>query len=303
VCGTDEHLLHGTFLAEFPLIPGHEMLGVVDALGDGVEGLAVGERVAVDNATACGVCRACRRGEPLFCANFASQGCNAPGGFAEYAVSRADCCYPVGDLPDTTAVLAEPLACVVHGADVLDLRPASDVLVFGAGPTGLLMAQLLLSSGAARVTMAAPTAAKLELARALGVQETVQIRRDDPVAAHTALRALAPDGFDAVVEATGAVAVFEQCAALARMGGTVLVYGLAPEDTLGKVSPYDIFRRELTFKGSFAQVNCFDRSILALRSGRVRGDGIVSGEVGLDGFGTALANLHDSGVVKTVVRP
>src|SRR4051794_20205772 len=70
VCGTDEHLLHGTFLAEFPLIPGHEMLGEVDAVGDGVAGLSVGDRVAVDNATACGVCASCRRGRPLFCANF-----------------------------------------------------------------------------------------------------------------------------------------------------------------------------------------------------------------------------------------
>jgi D-arabinitol dehydrogenase (NADP+) len=78
---------------------------------------------------------------------------------------RAEKCFPIDDLPREVAVMVEPTACVVHGLDVLALEPGSDVLVFGAGPTGLLMAQLLLHGGAARVTVAAPTQFKLDLAR------------------------------------------------------------------------------------------------------------------------------------------
>ena len=76
----------------------------------------------------------------------------------------------------------------VHGIDVLALRPGSDVLLFGAGPTGLVLGQLLARGGAARLTVAAPTAFKRELARAYGADETVQMRRDDPAAAASRLR-------------------------------------------------------------------------------------------------------------------
>jgi D-arabinitol dehydrogenase (NADP+) len=302
VCGTDQHLLDGGFIASFPLIPGHEMLGEVETLGDGVLGPAVGTRVVVDNTRFCGRCRPCRRGNPLYCEQFVSLGCNAPGGFAEYVVVSAHACYPVDDLPALTAVLTEPTACAMHGVDVLGLSPASDVLIFGAGPTGLLMSQLLMVGGAARVTVAAPTAAKLELARSFGVAETVLMDRRDPELAAGKLHEIASHGFDAIVEATGSVAVLNSALPLLTMGGTLLVYGLAEEAAIAAIRPYDVFSRELSIKGSFAQAHCFDRAVLALRSGRVRTEGIVSDLVSIDGFATALDNLKDSSRVKTVVE-
>lgn len=303
VCGTDEHLLHGGFIATFPLIPGHEMVGRVAALGDGVTWPAVGERVVVDNTVFCGRCEPCRRGTPLYCANFVSLGCNAPGGFAEQVVIDAAKLYPIGDLPTEVAVFTEPTACAVHGVDVLDLSPASDVLILGSGPTGLILAQLLRMAGAARVTVAAPTAAKLELARRHGASHTVQLDRADPSRGIDELRALAPDGFDAVIEATGSTRVLETAVGLTRTGGTILVYGLAGEDDLAGLKPYEIFSRELTIKGSFAQQNCIGRALFALQSGRISTEGMITAEVGLDGFDTALANLRDSTQVKTVVVP
>src|SRR3954447_24593807 len=83
VCGTDLHLHRGEFFAAFPLTPGHEITGVVTALGDDVRDVRVGQPVVVDNASACGRCPRCERGEPLFCPRFSSLGVNAPGGFAE----------------------------------------------------------------------------------------------------------------------------------------------------------------------------------------------------------------------------
>lgn len=303
-CGTDLHIHEGGFISRYPLTPGHEIVGEIDQLGAGVDTLSLGARVAVDNTVLCGTCWACRRDQPLFCRDFHSLGVTDDGGFAGYVVARAEKCFPVEDLAPEVAVMVEPLACVVHGMDVLALRPGSDVLVLGAGPTGLLLAQLLAANGAARVTVAAPTAFKLELARGFGADETVQIRRGEPDEAARALRELAPEGFDAVVEATGAGELLARCPGLTADGGTVLVYGMADAVETVPFSPYELFKRELTVKGSFAQTHCFDRSIAYLRSGRVRTDGIVTNRYRLDRYADALEAMRsDRSCVKAAILP
>ncbi len=303
VCGTDEHLLHGGFIATFPLVPGHEMVAEVAAHGDGVTWPAIGTRVVVDNTVFCGECSACRRGTQLYCEKFISLGCNAPGGFAEQVVVRASKLYPIGDLDPDIAVFTEPTACAMHGVDVLGLSPASDVLIFGAGPTGLILAQLLRMAGAARVTVAAPTASKLALAAQHGAAHTVQMDRSNPRAALDRLRTIAPEGFDAVVEATGSTAVLESAVSLTRTGGTLLVYGLAGENATAAIRPYEVFSRELTIKGSFAQANCIGRALFALQSGVVSTQGMITSELGLADFGQALDNLKDSAQIKSVMVP
>lgn len=303
VCGTDGHLHEGEFDPVYPLTPGHEIVGEVDELGEGVTEVRAGQRVCLDNMQACGMCTSCRRARPQYCASLVAQGVNAPGGFAQYIVAPAGKCHPVDDLPAEVAVLAEPTACVMHGLDLLDLRPGSDVLVFGAGPTGQVLAQLLRSVGASRVTVAAPTAFKLEVAKRHGADETVQVDRADPDASTKQLRKLAPDGFDVVVDATGTVAVLSRCVSLTRDGGTVFVYGMTEEAAELTVSPYEIFRRELVLKGSFSQAYSFDRAIAALRGGRVRTEGIITHKFGLDDYGAALDALADSACIKAVMQP
>jgi D-arabinitol dehydrogenase (NADP+) len=303
VCGTDAHLHDGQFDPVYPLTPGHEIVGEIDEVGEGVTQLRVGQRVVLDNMQSCGVCSSCRRARPAFCSELVAQGVNAAGGFAEYIVAHAGKCHPADDLAPDVAVLTEPTACVMHGLDVLGLQPGSDVLVFGAGPTGLLLAQLLRHSGAHRVTVAAPTAAKLEIAARHGADETVQLDRAEPEAGAARLRKLAPEGFDVVVDATGAVGVLEQCLPLTRDGGTVFVYGMTDEADRLTVSPYEVFRRELVIKGSFSQAYSFDRALQALRTGRVATEGIVTHTFALDDYAGALAALQDRACVKAVVRP
>lgn len=303
VCGTDEHLLHGGFIARFPLVPGHEIVAEVVGYGPETDGPEAGTRVVVDPTIFCGACSACKRGRPGYCTGFGSLGCDRAGGFTEYLTAGVEKLFPIGDLAPEIAVLTEPTACAMHGVDVLDLEPASDVLVFGAGPTGLILAQLLRAGGAARVTVAAPTESKLEVARAHGAARTVLMDRSNAAAAEARLREIAPEGFDAVIEATGNISVLELAIRSTRTGGSVLVYGLAQEDAIAAIRPYEIFSRELTIRGSFAQANCIGRALFALQSGSVRTEGIVTSEVGLEDFGTALDNLHDSSQIKSVFTP
>lgn len=303
VCGTDLHLHDGEFGPSYPLIPGHEIVGEVVGAGPGVTEVALGDQVVLDNTASCGRCVECRRARPAYCLHLVAQGVNAPGGFAEFVVTDANRCFNVDDLDPEVAVFAEPTACVVHGLDLLALKPASDVLLFGAGPTGLLLTQLLVRSGAARLTVAAPTQAKLDLARAGGADEIVLVDRTDSAASTDRLRSLSRDGFDVVIDATGATSVLEQTLALTRTGGTIFVYGMTAESASWAVAPYDIFRRELTLKGSFAQQFSFDRSLANLRSGRVDTNGLVTHRFTLDDYAGALAAVADSGCVKAVIRP
>lgn len=304
VCGTDLHLHAGEFDAKYPLTPGHEITGEVVSWGAGVEGFRVGQHVVVDNASACGSCPQCGRGEPLYCQHFRSLGVNAPGGFAELVVTRADKCFPADDLPPDVAVLAEPLACAVHGMDVLQLRPGAAVAMIGSGTTGMLLAQMVLHGGASRVTMASPSGFKLKLAKSFGIDRIVEVSRSDTAGTAATLKEMSPGGYDVVIDATGASSVVQHLPELVKDNGTVLVYGMCDEADRVAWSPYEIFRRQLTIKGSFAQVNCFDRSLAMLRSGRIQVDGLITHRFRLDEYGDALTAVRsDPTCLKAVIAP
>jgi D-arabinitol dehydrogenase (NADP+) len=303
VCGTDLHIHEGGFFSSYPLTPGHEIFGVVEEVGDDVADLRPGQQVAVDNATPCGLCNACGRGQPLFCSNFQSLGVNAPGGAAEQVLVRADKCFVADDLRNEKGVFAEPLACAVHGMDVLGLVTGADVALIGTGPTGLLLAQLLLHGGAGRLVIAGATPFKLELASSYGADATVPVEKSTPAETARRLRALAPDGYDVAIDATGAAPVMQELLGLLRDGGTAFVYGMADADATVVWNPYEIFRRELTVKGSFAQVNCFDRALKLLRTDRIHTDGILTHRFGLDQYGSALDALRsDPACLKAAIH-
>jgi D-arabinitol dehydrogenase (NADP+) len=193
----------------------------------------------------------------------------------------------------------------MHGLETVNPRPGCSALVFGAGPTGLLLAQLLASGGAASVTVAAPSQFKLDRATALGLDKQVRITRHDPAGnLSTLLDASGGAGYDVVVEATGATAIGNICVPLTRNGGTVLIYGVTRADELVEFHPFDVFRREITIKGSFAEMTSFAAAISALRTGRARTDGIITHRFSLDEYGKALDTLaSDPSAHKVVIGP
>jgi D-arabinitol dehydrogenase (NADP+) len=305
VCGTDVHIHHGDFNAVFPLTPGHELVGTVDALGQGADRFTLGEHVTVNPNVYCGTCDYCLAGRLILCSNAKGLGSNFPGFFAEYAVVREDLVFSVEGIDPDIAVFTEPAACAMHGVETLQIRPGATALVVGAGPTGLLLAQLIKSSGAASVTVAGPTQFKLDTAKALGIDRTVLIERGDPEGNRTKLlEASGADGYDYVVEATGSTEVGNICVSLTRNGGTVMVYGVTRADEVVNFHPFDVFRREITIKGSFAEMTSFGAAIRALRSGRAKTEGIVTHQFSLDDYGKALdAVAHDRSAHKVVIVP
>lgn len=308
VCGTDIHLHNGTFIGKYPLIPGHEMVGTVDKLGEGVNdgctSFRVGQQVTMNGNFACGACGPCKDGNPLYCRNLTCLGCNGPGAFAEYMVVHKKLVYDAEGLDPETVVFTEPLACSVHGMDVLRLKLAADVLLLGAGSTGAMLAQLLMHGGAACVTVAASKDFKLELFERYGVNKTIKIDRNDAEKSAEILKANRPGGYDIVIDATGAPALQAQCTGLIKMGGTVMFYGVGKQGVPVGIDAYDVFARELTIKGSFAQVNSFGGALAMLRSGRIRTDGLITHRFKLEEWQQAMdAHANDQTAHKLVMVP
>ena len=183
----------------------------------------------------------------------------------------------------------------MHGLETLDLRPGGSALVMGAGPTGLLLAQLISSGGATSVTVGDIVPFKLETAAGLGVDSTVLMTKD-PAQNIDLLRAASPngDGYDVVVEATGVTALGDICVPLTRNGVT------RPDERLS-ISPFELFRREITIKGSYAEMTSFAAAIAALRTGRVRTNGIISHKFALDDYRKALDTLTSDPTAHKVV--
>lgn len=302
VCGTDLHLHHGTYIGVYPLTPGHETIGEVDEVGTNVTRFRSGQLVTVNPNIYCRECAYCLAGQLGLCANTQGMGVHRPGYFAEYVSADHRQVFPVDGLDPDTAVFAEPTACAMHGVETLDLRPGGSALVIGAGPTGLLLAQLIASGGATSVTVADIVPFKLETARALGVDSTVSMTRNaaDNI---DRLREASPsgDGYDTVVEATGVTAVGDICVPLTRNGGTILIYGVTRPDERLSVSPFELYRRELTIKGSYAEMTSFAAAIGALRTGRVRTDGIITHRFPLEDYGKALQALSSDPTAHKVV--
>ncbi len=288
VCKTDLHIHEGQFIAQFPLTPGHEFVGEVTKVGASGHGLKEGDVVVADNTVLCGHCYWCRRNAPLYCENFYSLGCTGPGGFAEYVAVKSEKAFPWTRLPTEQGTMVEPTACAVHGLDVIDVQLGDRILLFGAGPTGLILAQLLKHAGASKLVVAAPSTSKLELAAQLAADDTVQVDKRDPSKHTRQLQEKYPDGFDIVVDATGVASVTEQMPLFATFGAKLVVYGVCGEQERISISPYEIFRKELRLIGSFAQTHCFGRAVDFIESGIVSVAPLITGRFQLDQWGEAM---------------
>lgn len=303
VCGTDLHLLAGHFHAQLPLIPGHEIAGVIDQVGAAVTELREGQRVALDPVISCGQCWACRRGQLQHCLHYQALGVTMAGGFAEYVVAPAANAHPIHGLTSAQAAFAEPLGCVAWGITRLRPQPGSSALLFGAGPIGLLLMQALLASGVAAVTVVDPVARRLELAHSLGAHCTVLSGKQMA----EELRDLEPYGFDVVAEATGVPAVVQAMPQFAAVGGQILVFGVAPEDAQIALSPYELFRRDLSVLGSFSlNAGSLPLALRWLETGRVKVDSLISHQLPIEDLGQALEykeNPGQGGALKVLITP
>ncbi|KAH9990377.1 putative sorbitol dehydrogenase [Xylariaceae sp. FL0662B] len=301
-CGTDLHIHNGDFASRMPVVTGHETSGIVVEIGSDVVGFKLGDRVTGDNSELCGYCHYCRRGQLLYCENFAAHGVHLNGGFAEYCVFPAAKLFPIGKLTWKEAALLEANACAVHGMDRIRPGIGSDILIIGSGATGMCLSQLLKSNGGVHLVMASHPGRKLDLAKKLGcADEYFELDRENPEPQWAELKARYPYGFDVVVEATGSHHVLERSIDYCARGATFVFYGVYEKAARIQISPSKVFDDELTIIGSFSEMWCMPRSVKYLESGVVKTQGIVDATFTLEQFGEALEAIRDKKCIKAAI--
>lgn len=250
VCGSDIHVYHGTesYPMRYPVALGHEMTGVVAAIGPGVEEWALGDRVVSETAfSVCGRCRLCRQGHYNLCPERLGFGALVDGAMAEYVRTRAAILHRVPDGVDpVAAALTEPTAVAFHALTVnTRLTPGDQVVVIGPGPVGLMAVQTASLYHPRRLQVIGTEADRLRLQRAaaFGADGTFF----DPADARAALD---PPGADVVIDASGVTATLELALALVRPGGQITKIGWGPEPTSFGLDP--LVQKAVRLHGSFS---------------------------------------------------
>jgi 2-desacetyl-2-hydroxyethyl bacteriochlorophyllide A dehydrogenase len=299
ICGTDQHIYEGDFGGPFPLIGGHELVGEIVAVGPEVVERKLGERVAVNPNVFCGRCFYCQRGQVNHCLRWSAIGVTRDGGFADYVVAPETNVYSIGELDFETAAFIEPLSCVVYGLKRVRVPIGANALIYGAGPIGLLMLQLVAHGGAGSVAVVDVKHEKLELASRLGASHTVLAGNS----ADDALREISALGFDVVIDCTGVPAVVEHMFTHARNEGKLLFFGVNPSEARVAVSPYDVYRKDLEIYGSFALRYTFHDAIALVDSGAVDVKPLLSNRFPIERFPEALELAGSGEALKVQIQP
>ncbi len=241
LCASDVRVYRGEKHAAPGVVPGHEISGVIERIGENVEGHSVGERVIICPILACGRCRFCIRGRRNRCIARRTLGYDLDGGFAEQMLVPAEIVslghvLPVPtSLPLSVAAIAEPVACTLNSIELCDVRPGCALVILGAGPMGLLHVLLGKAAGAAPIIVSEPLAERREIARRWGAEIVLDPASDD-VTAHVQ-EATGGYGGDAVVVSVGVPTLVEQALSLVSKQGVVNLFaGFPPGSTI----PLDI---------------------------------------------------------------
>ena len=314
-CGTDLKVFRRGYHAKMlkpPMPFGHELAGTVAAVGPGVAGLAVSDRVAPMNSAPCDLCFFCRRDQQNLCDDLLFNN----GAYAEYLLVPArivakNTLQVPADLLLAHAALTEPLACVLRGLEESGARPGDSMIVLGAGPIGLMFIHAAHLAGV-HVIAVVKRPAQAHIAERLGARQVLvieQLASSDAIV--SAARALTPAarGADIVIEAVATPATWEQAVAMVRKGGLVNFFGGPPSGTVVALDTNRLHYGDITLKASFHHTPATCRRAFALiAGGRFDAAAFLTGNASLGDVPAVFASMlarSTSNVprdIKTVIR-
>ncbi|RLE80602.1 MAG: alcohol dehydrogenase [Thermoprotei archaeon] len=304
ICGTDLHIFEGDVPVKYPVIPGHEFSGEVVEVGSEVEDVREGERVAVNPNISCGKCYYCKRGVVHFCERRVAIGIELQGAFAEYvAVPETNVHRLSNALSFEEAAFAEPIACCLHGQDLLNVGLGDTVAIFGLGPIGLIHLQLVRARGASLVIGVEVLEKRLKLGLKMGADLVINPLERDII--KEIREATGGRGVDAVIEATGNPQVLQNALKAVDYGGKVLVFGVAPMNALISISPFEIYRKEISIIGSFINPHTTERAVKILEARRINVRDLITHEVRIEQVLEVFEKLRTKreDFVKVIVKP
>jgi threonine dehydrogenase-like Zn-dependent dehydrogenase len=292
ICGSDlTSYKRGLFIG----VPGHEVAGVIEAVGEGVDGWRPGDSAVLQPGQGCGDCDQCQVGAYHRCIeSLTGSGTTRPGGYAELMAAQADRLRRLPDgLTPELACLAEPLSVAIHGIRRVGVAPGEQALVLGLGSIGLLATAALRWLGAGPVYGVDPVEVRRELALGLGSRAVFERASDARAEV---------DGAPLVLECSGRPEALQQAIDLARPGGRVGLLGIAVAEVT--VIPVFWITKEITVAGSInSQMEDFEDALRLLAAHPEAGQ-IVTRRVGLAEVPATFQELlHPSGVGKVVINP
>jgi L-iditol 2-dehydrogenase len=291
VCGSDVHYYeHGriaTRVVRAPHVLGHESAGRVVEVGGRVTKHAPGDRVALEPGLPCGRCRECRAGRYNLCRDVRFLG--APptdGAFTRFVAIHEDFAHALpGAVSDEAGALMEPLSVALWACEKAGVGAGDRVLVTGAGPIGLLVAQVARVRGATEIAVTDPNEHRAALAASFGA------------------RSAPPEEADALIECSGHPQAFRDGIAALRPAGTAVLVGMGGDDD-AQVPLSLIQAREIWLSGTFRYANTYPHAIALAATGAVDLEAIVTGHFTLDEVDVALrASREDPRSVKPIVNP
>jgi len=307
VCKSDIHYYEtgrcGSFVIKEPLILGHECSGEVVEVGENVNNVKVGDRVAIEPGFPCRTCNYCKEGRYNLCQKIRFYGTPPINGcFAEYVVADADFVYK---LPDSISfeegALLEPLSVGIHAVRRGRIKPGDKVAVLGAGPIGLVTLQVAKAFGASLLISTDKVDYLLEAAEGLGADVTINVNKEDVV---RRVLEVTGEGVDTVVEASGSPEALGQAMEIVKRGGTIVQVGIFPEPEFPVKMVY-LVDKEIDLRGSFRYVNTYPLAMELVKEGKVKLKPLVTHVLPLTeikrGFEIARKKLNK--VIKVVIRP
>lgn len=300
ICGSDVRMFaEGAFAPGF--VMGHEFSAAVDGIGPETEGFAPGDRVTVNPMLACGACPACLRGDRPHCSSVRFLGAfgDLPGAFAEYVKVKASMVRPLpAEISDEAGASVEPCAVSLRAVRRSGMAAGDAVAVFGAGPIGLFVIQLVRLGGARTVLAVEPNARRARAAERLGAERVFDPARQDPVVGITSHTG---SGADIAFVCGAAPPLLEQAVGAVRVGGRVVIVG---GGMTAQIVPEHWMWKEVEVIGSFAYGDEFDLALELMRQGRVGVQEIISDVIPLERLEQTLLGLaHSNSEIKVLVRP
>lgn len=306
VCGSEIHYYRegriGDAVIKQPVIPGHEFSGEVAALGRGVKGLKVGQRVAVEPGKPCGQCEHCLEGRYHVCRDMTF--CGTPpndGAYREFLAWPARLCFP---LPRGVSLAAgammEPAAVGFQAVKVAPIQLGDTVLVIGCGSIGLVTIQAARLAGASRIIATDILDYRLKVARGIGADKTLNPKRVDVV--KKILELTDGRGVDIAYEAFGGTETYQEAIDAVRPGGRVGLIGIPAEDEL-PIGFHSARRREVHIQMVRRFVHQHDRLVRMLRAKKLSLDYLVTHRFKLDRIEDAFKLVQDyrDGVIKALI--
>ncbi|HVN53144.1 MAG TPA: zinc-dependent dehydrogenase [Anaerolineaceae bacterium] len=312
ICGTDLRIFHGDH-RKFPpgtvRIPGHEVVGDIAAVGAGLAGYTLGQRVFVAPNMGCGHCRQCVSGNNNLCANYDAIGVTIDGGFAQYvriptnSVQQGNVIPVSRSVDPAVAALLEPFACVLRGQNALHIQPGEIVLVMGAGPIGVMHTKLARARGAGRVIVSEPIPDRASQILRMGADRVV-----NPAAEN--LRAVLDEesgglGADVIIIAAPVHAAQESAVNLAAIGGRINFFGGLPKDRPSiTLDSNQVHYKELVITGTTAcsTADCWQATRM-VNTGLIDLSDLVSQRFPLTAAVEAFTAAEDRKSLKIVLEP